>query len=201
MGACDMLSLAEKIALGVFAGFLIWTYGFLPFLYSSQPFPRTQLAAVASAIFASVSAWAASKSAQANVYNTKAFERQLRNNTIDACTSAAIGLRSAINRALRIKVESAGDFKAPDLWAAYTDAWGKWTVFAQTFTVVQRYVDAGFGPKGPDNLLSDLLSELRPEFRTVNWALAEEKEYIFQARAKAIIDDIEAKLKAVPVAD
>src|SRR5262249_9805431 len=116
--------------------------------------------------------------------------------------SVAIGLRSAINRALRIKVESAGDLKASDLWAAYTDAWAKWTVFSQTFTVVKRYVDAGFDPKGPDDTLAEFLTDLRPEFKTANWALAEEKEYDFQARARAIIDDIVlSKLRSVRVVD
>jgi hypothetical protein len=192
-----MLSLEAKLALGGLAALAVWLFGVLPWFDPSKPFPWTAVAAVAAAVSAVFSA----VSAQANVYNTRAYERQLRNSTIDACIGAAIGLRGAINRALRIKVESADNFGTPDLWAAYTEAWSKWVVFAQTFTVVKRYVSAGFHPKEPDQSLADLLTELRPEFRTVNWAPAEDKELFFQQRVNAIVDDIVSKLKSVPVAD
>src|SRR5262249_38766496 len=152
----------------------------------TKPFPWQTVSAVAAA----ASAIFAAMSAQANLYNTRAYERQLRNSTIDACISAAIGVRGAINRALRIKVESADKFDAQDLWAAYTEAWSKWVVFSQTFTVVKRYLGAGVHPEEPDGSLADLLTELRPEFRTVNWALEADKEFIFQRRVGAIVEDI-----------
>jgi hypothetical protein len=200
-----MLSLEGKLALGGLAALAVWFYVILPSWYGPpQSFPWHVLAAVAaaaSAAFSAVSGWAASRSAQANIYNTRAYERQLRNTTIDACVSAAIGLRGAINRALRIKVESADNYVTPDLWAAYTEAWSRCVVFEQTFTIVKRYVSAGFHPNEPDKSLADLLTELRPEFRTVNWALAEDKEFIFQERVKAIVDDTVSKLRSVPVAD
>jgi hypothetical protein len=176
--------------------FAVWLFGVLPWYDASKPFPWATVAAVAAA----ASAIASAVSARANVYNTRAFERQLRNNTIDACIGAAIGLRGAIYRSLRVKVECADKIATPDLWAAYTEAWGKWVLFAQAFLVVRRYSSASFSEE-PDNLLSDLLTELRPEFRTANWALEEEKEYNFQGRVRIVIDDVISKLKSIPVAD
>lgn len=70
-------------------------------------------------------------------------------------------------------------------------------MFAQTFTVVKRYVSAGLHPE-PDGALADLLTELRAEFRAVNWTQAEEKEFILQQRVTAIVDDIVFKLKLGP---
>lgn len=115
-----MMSPEGKLALGGLAALSVWLYAFLPWIYSSKPPVLTEVVPVVAAVAAALSAVFSAVSARANVYNTRTFERQLRNSTIDACIAAAIGLRGAINRALRIKAESAGDFAAPDLWAAYT---------------------------------------------------------------------------------
>jgi hypothetical protein len=74
-------------------------------------------------------------------------------------------------------------------------------VFAGTFTVVKRYVSADFNPKAPDASLAELLTELRPEFRTVNWAPEDkkEKEFIFQGRVNAIVDNLVSTLRSVPM--
>jgi hypothetical protein len=153
-------------------------------------------AATASAIFAAASAIAAAISAWANLYNTKTFERTLRNSTIDECVGAALDLQNAINRALRLKTAAAGKINSPALWVAHTEAWNARRAFHRTLTVARRYVSPDFSPKEPDEALAALLDELLPEFQTADWTTGN-KESSFQQRVKVIVDDVVSKLKPV----
>lgn len=190
------MRLETKLALGGLALLAVWLFVVLPIAHNidSSKISWTAIAAGAAAISAVASAF----SAWASLYNTRTFERQLRNSTIDACISAAIDLRGAINSAIRVKAEFGGNTPSK-VWDAYTEAWSKWRAFTQTFTVVKRYVGAGFHPKNPDEALADLLKELRTEFASADWTAAHRASF-FEQKAKAILGEVISELESVPVA-
>jgi hypothetical protein len=146
-------------------------------------------AATASAIFAAVSAIAAA-------YNARSFVRQSRNNTIDECVSAARGVLGAINRALRVKVDSAANTGSSELWEAYTDAWSAWREFDQKHAVVKGYVSNNAYPKDAATSLANLLERIRPAFKT-DWKTdAQKNEAEFKQEAKTIVDAAVDKLQS-----
>jgi hypothetical protein len=195
-----------SLALWGLAAFAIWVFAFLPFYYSTSEIAWS--VPTVAAIAASVSAIFSAVSAIANVYNTRAYGRQLRNSTIDACLTAAIGLQSAIDRTITVKVNKEIDRDAIDpseIWGAYTDAWSEWVSFAQKFQVVKRYGEAGLNMETPGEL-STLLLELRGILREVDWAKRanrgrdlENQINGIQAKVYALVNDVASKLSASPV--
>ena len=181
-------------ALGGLAVLGVWLL--VGMILSQQWNAVSAIVATLSAVFAAASAMAAAVSARANVYNTKTFERQLRNSTIDACVSAAIGLRGAINRALKVKKSGTAE-----LGAAYTDAWSAFREFDQKLVVVKRYVAADHYPKGEATALAALLDDIREDFWGAVPTARDAREADFQQRAKAIIEEAVSKLQSAPMHD
>jgi hypothetical protein len=141
--------------------FVVWTYGAVPlFVNPPEPVWIAAIAGAVSAIFAAVSA-------AINLFGTYNFRRQLRNTGLDACLSAAIGLKGAVHKTIELKANKEDKIDPARIWGAYEDAWSKWILLAQTFRIAQRY-DAGLDFNAPDEL-SELLSRLRLGLRDANW--------------------------------
>lgn len=197
------MCLEKKLVLGGLAFIAFWLFVVLPIAHSIDlsKLSWTEVATAApilAAVAAAISAIASAFSARANHYNTKTFQRQLRNSTIDACIGAAVDLRGAINRAIRLKVETGGTTTAK-VWEAYTEAWSERRAFEKAFAVARRY-SAGFHSKKPEDELARLLEELRIEFQSAKWTAADDRAASFQQRAKAILDDVISTLQSTPVA-
>ena len=119
---------------------------------------------------AAVAAIFSALSAAANLYNTGAFYRQLRNTSVDACVTAASALKASVHRTLYLKENRQNDVVPAQILSAHEDAWAKWVVVNQTFPVAQRY-NKGLREQGydPPDELSRLLSELTPNLYDPEW--------------------------------
>jgi hypothetical protein len=155
------VSKEDYFFLGGLAVFVSWTYGAVPLLDNPpEPMIATWIATIAgavSAFFAMVSAWI-------SYYN---FRKQSKDSSLDACLSAAIGLKSAVHKTIELKANKEDKIDAGLIWGAYDGAWSKWVLLAQTFRIAQRYDDR-LDFNAPDEL-SELLSRLRLGLRDANW--------------------------------
>ena len=144
------------------------------------------------AVIAAFSALFSAISAGVNLYNTKAFLRQLTNTTTDACVAASGALKAAVHKTIELKANKIDNITPQEIRDAYSDAWTKWVAFYQAFRIAQRYRPELDKPKfdAPDPA-SGLLSELRNSLRDPAWIPGGPKDpRDIRARMDAIVDEI-----------
>jgi hypothetical protein len=130
-------------------------------------------------------------SAGANLFNTGAFYRQLRNTTVDACVAAASALKGAVHKTMELKENKRNDILVAQILSAHEDAWAKWIVLNQTFRVAQRY-NQGLREReyDPPDELSRLLSELTPNLHDPEWRPHGDQPKDIRKEVDRIVDEI-----------